>query len=103
MAIETDTLRAKKAQQDRTDSEAEKVRAALRYDIKELAKSPAFKNVVWNILSMCSIYDAGYHEDTLGQYMSGKRSVGVELLDLLSSADKDFYPKLLLERRNANI
>jgi len=64
--------------------------------LRTVGATPAGRVVLWEILSMCGIYSTGYPADLI-QHQDGRRSVGVELLDMLNEADKRLYITLQLE------
>ena len=64
-------------------------------NIRELMKLRQGKEVIWWILSQCGIYDFPAQENT--EYFEGRRSVGLDVIQLMSEADPEMYPRLLLE------
>jgi len=63
-------------------------------DIKEVLRTPGGRNVIWEILSICSLYSVGG-----GEILEGKRSVGVEILQIMEDADPTGYARLLLTKQ----
>jgi len=78
-----------------TDEEREY--RALLENVRQLMKSKAGQDVVWFILSMCNLYGDQFSGNSRTFYEEGKRSVGLEILQLLEEADATIYPRLLLD------
>ena len=73
--------------------------ARLKRSIRELMKDKGFAMFIWEILSECEVYNAGYFDDSLLQYTSGKRAVGTAIMALLDMANPEYYPNLLIQHR----
>jgi len=84
-------------EQRKADKEYDKARGALEANIRELAKTKQGKSLIWEVLSMCGLYSSTFTGNSQGAYLEGRRSVGLELLQLLEDSDGTIYPKLLLE------
>lgn len=86
------------AEQKRQDSEFQKNR---RIEIKNfkllLERDPTARKLVWEILSYCNFYNVNQSTDSSVQYTEGKRSVGKEIIELMSEISPSLYPKLMLE------
>ncbi len=67
----------------------------IQANLRELMKLRQGKEVIWWILSQCGIYDFPAQENT--EYFEGRRSVGLDVIQLMSEADPEMYPRLLLE------
>ena len=85
----------------RKKSTIEKEYNVLLANMRELLKTSSGKSVIWHLLSICNLYTPSFSgTGELTHYMEGKRSVGLELLQLLEDADGTAYPRLLLEKQN---
>ena len=50
------------------------------------------KEIIWSILSLCSIYSS-----IPGKFAAGERNVGLGIIDILDEADPTLYANLILE------
>lgn len=89
-------------EREKAIAKRKKYEARLRSAIRDLSKNKQFTDVIWDILSFCEVFNAGYAKADFVQYRDGKRSVGVYIVDLLDSADPQLFPKILLNRRSIN-
>jgi len=87
--IETATA-IEKAQQKERDS--------LITAILNVMRTEAGKVLIWELLDLCDIHSDIFTGNSQTFYLEGKRSVGLQILQLLEEADPEFYPMLLLER-----
>ncbi len=84
----------------REDREFQKTQNLLIAKVKDVLKTSSGQALIWEILSMCGIYSSTFTGNSQGAYLEGRRSIGLEILQLLEDADKTFYPKLLLEKQD---
>lgn len=56
------------------------------------------KDLIWEIFSLCGIYDNQFTGNSGTFFNEGRRSVGIDLIQILNDADPTLYPRLLLER-----
>lgn len=83
---------------ERAESDEQDLRNALRL----VLSSAEGKRVVFWLLSRAGIYaDQMNVEASLERYHLGRRSIGLELLAKLDQIDCRLYPRLLLERGEA--
>lgn len=75
-------------------SEESKEFDILNANVREVMKSRQGREVMWEILSFCGIYSS-----IPGEFESGKRNVGLDIINMLDEGDLEIYPKLLLENR----
>lgn len=68
-------------------------------DVKQILKTPGGRNVIWNILAMCDLYSDVFTGDNHTFYLEGKRSVGLEILQMMEDADPTGYARLLLTKQ----
>jgi hypothetical protein len=85
-------------EQKRLDRDFEKERQALIKSVREVAGSPSGEHVIWEILSMCGLYTTTFTGNSQGAFLEGKRSIGIEILEMLNETDSKFYPNLLLKK-----
>ena len=65
--------------------------------LRKVLNTPEGKQVVWNILLMCSLYEYSVlPTDTELYHRLGRQSVGLEILQALDRVDEDTYPRLML-------
>lgn len=72
---------------------------ALKENIRELLKARPGKELIWHLLKICNLYGQNFTGNSQTFYLEGKRSVGLELLDLLQDVDPTAYARLLLEKQ----
>lgn len=65
-------------------------------NVANLANTPQGRAFIWHLLSVCNLYDDCNSGDTNTYYMLGRRSIGLEILDILNDADPTAYPNMLL-------
>lgn len=65
-------------------------------NVRNFAKTRQGQEILWHILGFCGIYDNTFTGDNMTHYLAGRRSVGLEILQLLEEADPKLYPQLLL-------
>lgn len=81
------------------EAKYKKERAALLMSLRDISKSENGKTVLWEVLSMCGIYAQTFTGNSQGAFLEGRRSVGLEILQMLEDMDKSFYPHLLLQKQ----
>ena len=54
---------------------------------------------MWYILGLCDLYTDGFSGDSRETYISGKKSVGYGILQLLEDVDPANYAKLQLSQQ----
>ena len=67
-------------------------------NVRQLLKTRQGKDVIWHILSLCNIYSDTFTGNSQTFYLEGRRSVGLQVLQLLEDADPLAYAELLLEK-----
>jgi len=82
---------------NKTDEELE--HHVLLENVREVLKTGAGKELIWNILAMCNLYGDNFTGNSQTFYLEGKRAVGLHILQLLEDADKTAYARLLLEKQ----
>jgi len=65
----------------------------------ELLKYRGGRDFIWYILSLCNLYGDNFTGNSHTFYLEGKRSVGLELLQLLEDVSPGAYAELLLEKQ----
>lgn len=78
----------------------EKEYRTLCSNVRTIAGTEHGKDVIWAFLSMCNIYGESFTGNSQTFFLEGKRSVGLEMLQLLEDADKSLYPRLLIRNQN---
>ena len=69
----------------------------LNANVREVMDTRAGRDVMWEILSICGLYTDNSTDAHPG--VEGKRSVGLQILGMLSDADERLYPQLLLMKQ----
>jgi len=72
----------------------------LKANVRELLKTRAGKSFVWYVLSICNLYGESFTGNSQTFFLEGKRSVALEVLQLLEEVDPTAYARLLLEKNN---
>lgn len=71
--------------------------AVLQANVATVMSTAAGQDVIWEILIMCGLYTDNSTEGHLG--IEGKRSIGLQVLQLLEDADPRIYPNLLITKQ----
>ncbi len=87
------------AEEKKLEKQYKKERALLLANVREVAKTEQGKALIWEVLSMCGLYTQTFTGNSQGAFLEGRRSVGIEVLQLLEDMDKTFYPNLLLQNQ----
>ena len=69
-------------------------------DMKAVFSSDAGKRVLNHILGTCGIYNDNFAPDNSVYFNEGKRSVGLQLLDIVMEADPRIYISILEDNSN---
>lgn len=80
-------------------TDEEKEHRLLCANIREVLKTGAGKKFLWEILSRCNLYSESFTGNSQTFFLEGKRSVGLEILQLLEDADPTAYANLLLDNQ----
>ena len=66
-------------------------------NVRSVMKTRQGKVLMWHMLSLAGLYDLPVpkQEDVL--FQEGRRSIGLDMVMLMSDADPEMYPRLLLE------
>ena len=76
----------------------DKAHEILLGNIRKLLRDRAGREVIWHILSLCEIYSPSFTGNSHTFFNEGKRTVGLEIIDLLNQADPSAYANLLLKQ-----
>ena len=68
-------------------------------DLREVLKTGPGKNVIWNVLAKCGIYQDSFTGNSQSYYLEGKRAVGLEILADMEDVDPTAYARLLLNHQ----
>lgn len=66
--------------------------------VREVMKTPSGKAIVWSILTECGVYASMCTGDNQTFFLEGKREIGLQLIDMLNTADPTIYPRLMLDQ-----
>lgn len=69
----------------------------LKSDIKSVFDNPAGRRVLNRLLSICEIYNDTFTGNSRTFFLEGKRSVGLEILDMVMETDVEIYIQTLRE------
>jgi len=70
---------------------------------KHILESQGGRDVIWHMLSLCDLYTDGFTGDSRESYISGKKSVGYGILQLLEDVDPAAYGRLLITQHEVQI
>ncbi len=70
----------------------------LEADVNSVMGTPQGKDLIWEVLSLCGIYENQFTGNSSTFFNEGRRSVGIDLIQMLTDADPTLYAQLLLER-----
>jgi len=70
----------------------------LEANVVSVMATPQGKDVIWEILSLCGIYDNQFTGNSGTFFNEGRRSVGLDIVQMINDADPTSYARLLLER-----
>jgi len=73
------------------------VQRKLEADINSVVSTAQGKDVIWEILSLCGIYDNQFTGNSSTFFNEGRRSVGLDVIQMLTDADRTMYASILLE------
>lgn len=73
------------------------IRKKLETDISSTMGTDQGKDTIWEILSLCGIYDNQFTGNSGTFFNEGRRSIGIDIIQMLNDVDPTLYPRLLLE------
>lgn len=68
---------------------------------RELLKTRAGRDFIWHTLSLTNLYGDIFTGNSTTFYNEGKRSIGIQILELLEDVSKTAYAELLLLKQKA--
>lgn len=76
----------------------------IKYDVlvantREALKTRAGRDIIWHVLSICNLYGDNFTGNSQTFYLEGKRSVGLEILQLLEDVGPTSYAQLLMTKQ----
>jgi len=74
------------------------IQRKLEADVASVMGTPQGRDVIWEVLSLCGIYDNQFTGNSGTFFNEGRRSVGIDLIQIINNADPTSYARLLLER-----
>ena len=68
-------------------------------DIRNIAKSPGGRNVLWMILDICGVFSTPFDpmSSEVTAFKCGMQAIGQDIIGLLNEADPTLFPALLLK------
>lgn len=96
----TDILNIKKHQKAQEKLEEAEYKQ-LKLDVVRTFSSPEGLRVLNFLLAMSEIYSSTFTGDEMTYFFEGRRSVGLEILDVVLDADQEIYIKILRGVENA--
>lgn len=72
----------------------------LKNDVKRVFDSESGIRVLHFIMSLCEVYSDCFTGNAQTYYLEGKRSIGLELLDLIMEVDPEIYIAVIRENMN---
>jgi hypothetical protein len=82
-------------------TDEEKEHHALVANTRELLKGRAGQDLVWFVLDICNLHVGSFTGNSTTFYNEGRRSVGLDILELLQDVGPTAYAQLLLEKTKA--
>lgn len=73
----------------------------LKNDVTRVFGSSEGKRILYHVLAMCGIYSDCFTGNAHTYYYEGRRSVGLELLELIMETDPEIYIQLIRENADA--
>ena len=70
-------------------------RKQLYRDIREVLSTPAGKRIAFWLIGLCKVFSSTFRRNSEAAYLEGRRSVGLELLQVIKSADPGLCVELL--------
>jgi hypothetical protein len=64
-------------------------------EIRSLIKTKPGKDFIWYILGLCDIYEEQFTGNSRTFFNEGKRSIGIQILEILGEAEPLAYAELL--------
>jgi len=74
------------------------VQKRLEANVSSVMATSQGKDVIWEILSLCGIYDSQFTGNSGTFFNEGRRSVGLDIIQMLQDAEPTMYAQLLLEQ-----
>ena len=71
-------------------------------DMANTLSQPAARRILWDILGECGLYDTAPTDTNQMLVHSGKRAIGLYILQRMEEADPRAYAKMILEQQGAN-
>ena len=75
---------------------------AIKGNIVALMKTRQGKEFVWWLLEQAGVYNCTFAQNSSSFFQEGRRSIGLNVIELLTDADPTIYPNLLLEKAKGN-
>lgn len=96
----TDILNIKRHQKAQEKLEEAEYKQ-LKLDVEKVFSTKEGIRVLTFILSLCEIYNSTFTGDEMTYFFEGRRSVGLEILDIVLDATTETYVKILRGDDNA--
>jgi hypothetical protein len=77
---------------------ADKSYNALKGNVRELVKTRQGREFIWWVLEQTGIYNCTFMQNSSSFFQEGRRSVGLNIIELLTDVDPTIYPRLLMEK-----
>lgn len=69
-------------------------------DLRWLMGHAQGRRIVWRLLALTGVYRTTFHPNgSTFAYQEGRRSVGCWMVEEITTASPDAYPKMLMERK----
>lgn len=90
------TIDQMRREEERVGAEQAKEYRQQVEDMREMLSTKSGRNVLWVILGLTEYTDYFNDSESL-EKQSGKREVGLDLLQYIERADQEAYPKMIIE------
>ena len=66
-------------------------------NVRQLMKLKHFRFFLWYVMGMAPMYATTFSPNSSMAFQEGRRSMVVDLIQILTDCDPELYPKMLLE------
>jgi len=69
-------------------------------NVREALTKKPVRDMIWKILDDCGLNSVTFTGDRTGDFLEGRRSIGLDILAMLEQADATIYPRMIIEMHN---
>lgn len=71
----------------------------LAANVQNLLKQKAGRDFIWHLIDITGVYSNTFTGDRRGDFLEGRRAVGLEVIELMQEASPTAYARLLLSKQ----